>query len=39
MKRMKKVRFAELMRTNREQIMNDREALAKIDEKMDAKRK
>ncbi|MBM7632696.1 MULTISPECIES: FbpB family small basic protein [Geomicrobium] len=39
MKRIKKARFQELLRTNREQIMNDREALEKIDAKLDSKRK
>ncbi|MBB6449200.1 hypothetical protein HNR44_001149 [Geomicrobium halophilum] len=39
MRRIKNVRFVDLLRDNREAILNDRDAMNRIEERLDAKRK
>ncbi|WP_160112370.1 FbpB family small basic protein [Salicibibacter kimchii] len=39
MRRVKNVRFIDLLRDNREAILNDREEMNRIEERLDAKRK
>ncbi|SDJ28993.1 FbpB family small basic protein [Natribacillus halophilus] len=39
MRRIRNVRFIDLLRDNREAILNDREAMNRIEERLDAKRK
>ncbi|AXF55020.1 FbpB family small basic protein [Salicibibacter kimchii] len=38
-RRVKNVRFIDLLRDNREAILNDREEMNRIEERLDAKRK